>query len=105
LQHLSAQWPHDAGYRGLYINLDRSQSRRASVERQLAALGLADIYARLSAVDGRTLPPHKRFNPGIVGCFRSQTNALGIAAASALPIHIVEDDVVLCGFHASDNSA
>jgi hypothetical protein len=42
----------DPGYRGIYINLDRSTERRRRMERQLDGFGLGQRYARFTAVDG-----------------------------------------------------
>ena len=83
------------GFRGVYINLDRSTERRRNVERQLARLDLADAYLRLAAVDGRKLKPVGGLNPGIVGCFRSHVGALELASSARGVIHIAEDDIVL----------
>jgi len=84
-----------AGYSGIYINLDRSVERRRNVERQLAALGVADVYDRLPTIDGRTLPRVGTLHPGIVGCFHSHAAALALAAEAGMPVHIAEDDIVL----------
>ena len=95
---LAATWGKAAprhGFRGIYINLDRSTERRRNVERQLARLDLADTYVRLPAVDGRKLKPVGDLNPGIVGCFRSHVAALALARSARGPIHIAEDDIVL----------
>ena len=70
------------GFRGIYINLDRSTDRRRNVERQLARLDLADAYVRLPAVDGRKLKPVGVLNPGIVGCFRSHVEGAGACEAA-----------------------
>jgi GR25 family glycosyltransferase involved in LPS biosynthesis len=82
-------------YGGIYINLDRSRERRLSMEQQLALLRVADRYMRLRAIDGRNLLPVGSLNSGIVGCFHSHTTAVGLAAEADMPLHIVEDDVVL----------
>lgn len=83
------------GFRGVYINLDRSADRRRHVERQLARLDLADAYVRLAAVDGRKLKPVGSLNSGIVGCFRSHVEALALARSARCAVHITEDDIVL----------
>ena len=87
--------PSDAGYRGIYINLDRATERRRRMERQLAALGWSDRYRRLPAVDGRTLSRVGRNNSGIIGCFRSHAAAVALATEENVPVHIAEDDIVL----------
>ena len=83
------------GFRGIYINLDRSTDRRRNIERQLTRLDLADAYVRLPAVDGRKLKPVGVLNPGIVGCFRSHVDALDLAKSARCAVHIAVDDIVL----------
>ena len=86
----------DFPYHGVYINLDRSLARRERMETQLAQLGLADRYARLSAVDGANLNrPHSRIGPGETGAFLSHAHALEQARPRGLPVHILEDDALL----------
>ncbi|MEJ0012194.1 MAG: glycosyltransferase family 25 protein [Bauldia sp.] len=82
-------------YDGIYINLDRSADRRARMEQQFAALGLSGLYRRLPAVDGATLPPRPGATPGERGVFRSHIAAIGLAAESGGPLHVLEDDAVL----------
>ena len=96
-QKLRAAWGKTApseGFRGVYINLDRSLARRRNMERQLARLGLAEAYLRLPAVDGQKLKPVGKLNAGIVGCFRSHLAALELARGARASVHIVEDDVI-----------
>jgi hypothetical protein len=57
------------------------------------------IYARFPAVDGTTLE-HRcrgRIGAGEAGAFLSHTDALTAAAARNLPVHILEDDALICG--------
>jgi len=83
-------------YHGLYINLDRSPERRRNMEEQLAAFGLQDIYARFSAVDGKTTPfPQSPLKPGEIGVFMSHRQALEAARKRAECVHILEDDAIL----------
>ena len=94
-------WP-DAGpclqapFSGRYINLDASTERRARLEQQLHALGIAHVYARFPAVDGM------RMNgvPGAIsrreyGCFASHVRLLKEAAAIPAHLHVLEDDALL----------
>ena len=86
-----------ASYRGLYINLDRSRERRDSIEAQFGALGLAARYTRFPGIDGAALPaPSNGLRPGEVGAFHSHTRALEKARGSGTPVHILEDDAILC---------
>jgi hypothetical protein len=83
-------------YRGVYINLDRSPLRRERMEAQLAEFGLADRYARFSAVDGATLNlSRSKIGPGETGAFLSHANVLQEARDSGTPVHILEDDALL----------
>jgi hypothetical protein len=84
-------------YHGLYINLDRSDARRAAMEAQLAALGLTDRYRRFAAIDGKTLPPSRsELRHGELGAFFSHRRALESARSSAgAAVHIMEDDALL----------
>jgi GR25 family glycosyltransferase involved in LPS biosynthesis len=86
-----------ANYRGIYINLDRSASRRAAMEAQFATLGVASIYSRFQAIDGNALSRRiaSRIGPGEEGAFHSHTGALREAAAWKMPVHILEDDALL----------
>lgn len=102
------QWPGTvpaAGFRGIYVNLDRATDRRRRMEDQLVALALDDAYVRLPAVDGRTLDMDY---PAAVGCYRSHAAAVRMACRSDLPVNIVEDDTRLSPFlpafvrHAAD---
>jgi GR25 family glycosyltransferase involved in LPS biosynthesis len=83
-------------YRGVYINLDRSNERRAQMEAQIAALGLSETYARLPAVEGATLDaPLSKVKPGELGCFLSHRRALELARSTGKPVHVLEDDTIL----------
>jgi len=83
-------------YHGLYINLDRSPERRRSIEEQLAALGLQDVYVRFPAVDGKRIPfPQSPLKPGEIGVFLSHRDALEAAKAKGQSVHILEDDALL----------
>lgn len=82
-------------YTGLYINLDRSTERRLRLEEQLAEFDLSGRYTRFAAVDGLTTAVPDGLQPGEVGCFHSHYRALKKGAESGLPVHILEDDVLL----------
>src|SRR5437868_3511472 len=81
-------------YRGIYINLDRSGSRRAVMDAQLEKYGVAALYRRFAAIDGSMLPRQSTcsIGPGEEGAFRSHAAALREAASHGLPVHILEDD-------------
>src|SRR5438105_4767747 len=83
-------------YRGVYINLDRSTERRERFDAQLLKFGLAQAYARFSAIDGsRVHTSTSRVNPGELGCFLSHVRALELARGFGKPVHILEDDAIL----------
>jgi GR25 family glycosyltransferase involved in LPS biosynthesis len=84
-------------YHGYYINLDRSEERRARFEANLARLSLSSRYSRFAAVDGRTLPKGQSpLSPGQLGCFHSHVWVLKEAQSKGLHAHILEDDAILC---------
>ena len=86
----------DISYHGVYINLDRSPSRRERMEAQLAAHSLTDRYARFSAVDGSMVNlPRSKIGPGETGAFLSHARALEQAQPRGIPVHILEDDALL----------
>jgi hypothetical protein len=84
---------------GFYINLDRSEDRRAVLESRLAELGLTERFSRIPAVDGRA----SSVRPDItmrseLGCYLSHLDAIRAGAASGRWTHIIEDDVVISRF-------
>lgn len=83
-------------YAGYYINLDRSTSRRASVEAQLRALGLERTYWRFAAVEGRDAGAVAgSITSDEYGCFASHAQLLNAAADGIRHVHVLEDDVLL----------
>jgi GR25 family glycosyltransferase involved in LPS biosynthesis len=83
-------------YAGYYINLERSASRRASVEGQLRALGLERTYSRFAAVEGRDAAGVAgSIASGEYGCFASHAQLLSAAAVGTRHVHVLEDDVLL----------
>jgi hypothetical protein len=79
-------------YAGYYINLDRSASRRASVEGQLRALGLERTYSRFAAVEGRDAAAVAgSITSGEYGCFASHAQLLSAAAVGTRHVHVLED--------------
>lgn len=80
---------------GYYINLDRSPERRASIERQLATMGISSLYKRFSAVDGSRFAPMHGMTPGELGCARSHAKLLSSLKPNVRFVHILEDDAVL----------
>lgn len=75
-----------------YINLDREQGRRESIERQLRELGLADQARRFPALtgDGR----EARISQSELGCFLSHRAVIAGAAGDSHLV-VLEDDARL----------
>ncbi|MGD0463837.1 MAG: hypothetical protein ABSB74_15225 [Tepidisphaeraceae bacterium] len=84
-------------YRGFFINLDRNQKRLASVTRNLADVGLADMYQRVPAVDGRTLGPEyaTQLNAGNLGLWLTHERLMRANRSSDVHLHVIEDDALL----------
>jgi GR25 family glycosyltransferase involved in LPS biosynthesis len=85
-----------APFSGRYINLDASTQRRARLEQQLQALGIAHAYARFPAVDGTCM----NGVPGAIsrreyGCFASHARLLREACSMSAHLHVLEDDALL----------
>jgi GR25 family glycosyltransferase involved in LPS biosynthesis len=91
-------WSAEMGivnYAGYYLNLDRDDDRRRTVENQLAAFNLQAVYQRYPAALGNILNVHApKLSPGAVGCFTSHYLLLKSLGDSPAHIHVVEDDVV-----------
>jgi hypothetical protein len=84
-------------YRGFFINLDRNQKRLASVTRNLAEVGLADMYQRFPAVDGRAVGSEyvTQLRPGELGVWLTHERLMQANRSSDVHLHVVEDDVLL----------
>jgi len=84
-------------YRGLYINMERNEERRAALERHLAQIGAAERYERFPAVDGRAAAGDHptRLDSGNLGLWLSLESILASGRASILHLHILEDDAML----------
>jgi GR25 family glycosyltransferase involved in LPS biosynthesis len=81
---------------GRYINMDASLVRRATMEAQFAAVGVADRYARFPGIDGRDLDGSTSpLSPGELGCFMSHYRCIVETEGEGHHLHILEDDVVL----------
>lgn len=89
-------------YAGFYINLDRSTSRRAETETQLARYGLSGLYQRFPAIEGnaRSFPNPVKLGEGELGCFTSHYAVLEQNLGNRQHLHIVEDDVVFSRYMA-----
>ena len=80
---------------GYFINLDRSQDRRESMEAQLARFGYQDRIVRFPAVDGLEHGPFDNAgNNGIWACRQSHERAILNAPADTATV-VLEDDVEL----------
>jgi hypothetical protein len=82
-------------YTGFYVNLDRNPERKAGIEAELARHGLSG-YRRFPAALGNALGfPNDVLTGGEMGCFTSHTQLLKQNIGSALPLHVIEDDIML----------
>jgi hypothetical protein len=96
-----SDWPESGTclqvpFSGRYINLDASTERRAQLEEQLHALGIAAAYARFPAVDGlRTSDALGAISRREYGCFASHARLLREACATGAHLHVLEDDALL----------
>ena len=83
-------------YIGFYINLDRNPERRQGIEEELARNGLGGLYTRFPASNGNELKfPNPRLKEGEIGCFTSHYRLLMANKDNPLPLHVIEDDIVL----------
>ncbi|MDP9876885.1 GR25 family glycosyltransferase involved in LPS biosynthesis [Variovorax boronicumulans] len=79
---------------GCYINLERSNERRAAMDAQLQRLGLANVR-RHTAIDAQALAPgNTAITPGERACFLSHTEALARANPDEALL-VLEDDAQL----------
>ena len=83
-------------YRGYFINLARSRSRRAALVRHLADIGVAARYERVEAVDGRAVAADfpSRLDPGSLGVWLSHEALLRAGRPADRHLHLVEDDTI-----------
>jgi GR25 family glycosyltransferase involved in LPS biosynthesis len=80
---------------GYFINLDRSQDRRKSMETQLARLGYQDRIVRFPAVNGFEQGPFDNAGEnGIWACRQSHERVILNAPADTATV-VLEDDVEL----------
>ena len=82
-------------YKGFYINLDRNPERRSGIEGELARNGLKG-YERFPATLGNALDfPNRGLKIGEMGCFTSHYLLLKNNQHQNVPLHIIEDDILL----------
>ncbi len=84
-------------YRGFFINLDRNTKRRTAVEQNLTDVGLANVYQRVPAVDGRALGPEyvTELDRGNLGLWLTHERLLAAHRSSTTHLHLMEDDALL----------
>jgi hypothetical protein len=84
-------------YTGVYINLERNEKRRASMDRHLKDIGASSRYEWFPAIDGRTvLDNHPTaMRPGALGLWLTVECILEAFEGLDQHLHILEDDVVL----------
>ena len=83
-------------YAGFFVNLDRDGERRAKMELQLATMGLTEVYQRFPAAEGNARNfPNPHIKNGEIGAFTSYYLLLKENLGRRLPLHIIEDDILL----------
>lgn len=85
-------------YQGYFLNLLRSEQRRAALLAHLAAVGAADRYQHLEAVEGRAVAAEHptKLDPGNLGLWLSHEKLLQmVGPAPPAHLHLIEDDAVL----------
>lgn len=83
-----------SSFAGFYINLDRSQDRRGSVEAHLARAGLG--YERFAAVDGLATGRTAEY-----GVLASHQKLLASQVGLGHHVHVLEDDATLSRYAGS----
>jgi GR25 family glycosyltransferase involved in LPS biosynthesis len=80
---------------GYFINLDRSEDRRISMNERLAAVGLENVIKRFPAIDGWVDGPFdNRGENGVWACRRSHEQAILQSDENAATV-VLEDDAEL----------
>src|SRR5580704_6564435 len=84
-------------YRGFFINLASNQKRLASITKNLSDVGLASVYQRYPAVDGRALGKEyvTELDRGNLGLWLTHERLLSDNRGSPHHLHIIEDDAQL----------
>src|SRR5215831_1337292 len=87
----------DAPWHGYFINLERSNDRRASIKAGLARAGISDRYQRFQAVDGRLAASQIPTNlpDGALGCLLSHAAPISLPHPRDRYLHVLEDDATL----------
>lgn len=87
----------DAPWHGHFINLERSEDRRASIEAELARAGIGERYQRFKAVDGRWAAFQRSSDlmPGALGCLLSHAAVMSLPHRRDRYLHVIEDDATL----------
>ena len=79
---------------GIYINLDSAKDRRRGMEAQLAVEGF-EGYTRLRALTPMDVQARSGLTHAEAACYESHLAALRLGMTSQLPLHVMEDDVLL----------
>ncbi|MCG7399183.1 MULTISPECIES: hypothetical protein [Caballeronia] len=80
---------------GYFINLDRSQDRRKSMETQLASIGYQDRIVRFPAVDGIAQGPFDNAGKNCVWACRQSHERVILNSSADTATVVLEDDVEL----------
>lgn len=85
-------------YQGVFLNLPRSEQRRAALLAHLADVGALARYQHCEAVDGRAVAAEHptTLDPGNLGLWLSHEKVLEtFAPAPSNHLHLIEDDALL----------
>jgi GR25 family glycosyltransferase involved in LPS biosynthesis len=85
-------------YQGVFLNLPRSETRRAALLKHLAEVGAAERYRHYEAIDGRAVAAQHptKLDPGNLGLWLSHEKVLQECGATPKShLHIIEDDAIL----------
>jgi GR25 family glycosyltransferase involved in LPS biosynthesis len=85
-------------FQGYFLNLPRSEKRRAALLAHIAAVGAADRYEHLEAVEGRAVAAQHptKLDPGNLGLWLSHEKLLqAVGLQPPAHLHLIEDDAVL----------
>lgn len=89
------------GWRGTYINLDRSVDRRSHILSELERAGVGERFERFPALDGASVARSSRqlgLSNGVWGCLNSHLAVMKRHIGGDDWLHILEDDAVLSRF-------
>lgn len=79
-------------YKGLYLNLKESTTRRKLLNMELDKHNLSNLYERFESIVFNDYMDTK-LTPTEIGCFKSHIEAIKLSLSHNAHIHILEDDI------------